>query len=425
MDPSLQHKFFEAGPCLSKEKLIQYHNGVLSAKENNTIEKHVLGCNLCSEALEGIAFSSAASSSIKEIDTNIKILTGTVAAGSFLNWKSGLAIAATLTGVVFGMLWLIRDISPENNLAENKPKVEAKVKDQALPQKETTDEKVSENESSPLVVEEPRVSEVSLPVEELAESMEELEEDIEEIAMVGSAVSGNLSLSEDLVDESEEESTAMVAEIPQREIKSMSAKSAMAGSADKEVMALGNGKATLPTIYLNELLVVDYSDIYTELDAVDQDQESAKQMLQSVSAAYANDSEREESRQSLMDEEEITIDYDYEDVLNDALIEYKKEKYGKAIRALNLILEKYPQDHNGLFYKALCLSKTKKYTAAITLFDEVYHLPQTPFQLDAEWNKALVLIKNNEVEKGKQLLLKIKTEGKYYSPFAAKELEKI
>ncbi|MEP7168563.1 MAG: hypothetical protein ABI855_04280, partial [Bacteroidota bacterium] len=45
---------FDHRNCLSKEELISYAKQTLSEKEKHHVEKHLLDCELCTEALEGI-----------------------------------------------------------------------------------------------------------------------------------------------------------------------------------------------------------------------------------------------------------------------------------------------------------------------------------------------------------------------------------
>ena len=46
---------FEESDCLSRERLMQYHNGELTNQEMHEVEHHLLGCDLCSDALEGLS----------------------------------------------------------------------------------------------------------------------------------------------------------------------------------------------------------------------------------------------------------------------------------------------------------------------------------------------------------------------------------
>jgi len=45
---------FDHRKCLSREELISYANGSLTEREKHFVEKHLLDCELCTEALEGV-----------------------------------------------------------------------------------------------------------------------------------------------------------------------------------------------------------------------------------------------------------------------------------------------------------------------------------------------------------------------------------
>ncbi len=46
---------FSGSPCLSQQQLLDYLHGKLSEEEKNAMEQHLAGCELCSDALEGLA----------------------------------------------------------------------------------------------------------------------------------------------------------------------------------------------------------------------------------------------------------------------------------------------------------------------------------------------------------------------------------
>lgn len=54
MDESLKHKIFTETDCLSEQMLFDYIDKKLSARENHAVERHLLHCELCSDALEGL-----------------------------------------------------------------------------------------------------------------------------------------------------------------------------------------------------------------------------------------------------------------------------------------------------------------------------------------------------------------------------------
>ncbi|MHB1922936.1 MAG: zf-HC2 domain-containing protein [Chitinophagaceae bacterium] len=45
---------FEVGKCLQQEELLLYLDGKLSEESNAAIERHLSGCKLCNDALEGL-----------------------------------------------------------------------------------------------------------------------------------------------------------------------------------------------------------------------------------------------------------------------------------------------------------------------------------------------------------------------------------
>lgn len=54
MSEELKYKLFKPTDCISKQKMFDYIDNKLSAKEQHLVEKHLLDCELCSDALEGL-----------------------------------------------------------------------------------------------------------------------------------------------------------------------------------------------------------------------------------------------------------------------------------------------------------------------------------------------------------------------------------
>ena len=54
MSDSLKHKIFIRTDCVSEQTMFDYIDKKLSAKESHSVEKHLLHCELCSDALEGL-----------------------------------------------------------------------------------------------------------------------------------------------------------------------------------------------------------------------------------------------------------------------------------------------------------------------------------------------------------------------------------
>ena len=47
---------FQSSTCLTQDELVRYHSTKMSESEKHVVEKHLTDCELCTEALEGIAF---------------------------------------------------------------------------------------------------------------------------------------------------------------------------------------------------------------------------------------------------------------------------------------------------------------------------------------------------------------------------------
>ena len=54
MSEELKHKIYTATECLSEQTMFDYIDHKLSAKERHVVEKHMLDCELCSDAMEGL-----------------------------------------------------------------------------------------------------------------------------------------------------------------------------------------------------------------------------------------------------------------------------------------------------------------------------------------------------------------------------------
>ena len=475
MDPSSQHKIFDTGQCLSKSKLLNYHSGSLSSLESNAVEKHLLTCEMCSDAIEGILLSPNPSFSIGEIDAKIKILTGTVA-GSFLNWKSGMAIAASVAGILFGGFWLINAFSVEQPLAENKAPLKQDKKEQNTPQPaeinkhiisltsaNKTEAPIEDVTLSNSLSAEPNLfngaaeSEISQKQDQHQASKKNnksiiLEaESLAEENDIGLTMSSSSLVSVPEIGQSVEEISANTLWADTNTIgRYNNSNNVSMDDQDNEAnfnLALDESfdnlkkdsedKKNLPTDYMEELLIVDYSDIYSEDHkslneepsiSMEESIEETDALLQSIPASFENEEKfAEQSAAKISEKNRLknASESSYEKVLQEGLKLYNVKKYIRAIAQLDLILAKYPVDHNALFYTGLSYAKIKKYNKAITILDKVYKLDNTPFKADAEWQKALVLIEKGDAGKARNLLEKIILDNGYYAIFANEELEKL
>jgi len=111
-------KSFNNNQHLSYEDLLAYHSGNLSNKEMHRLELHLIDCELCNNALAGIA-------NIEEVElekhlSNIKIKTGTKAEAS-ISTKHILAIAATIILLAVVSVVLLNNKNEPPLVAEHLP----------------------------------------------------------------------------------------------------------------------------------------------------------------------------------------------------------------------------------------------------------------------------------------------------------------
>lgn len=57
----LHHHIFSNTTCISKETMLKYINKQLSKKELYELEKHMLNCELCSDAFAGMQYAQNSS----------------------------------------------------------------------------------------------------------------------------------------------------------------------------------------------------------------------------------------------------------------------------------------------------------------------------------------------------------------------------
>lgn len=107
------NNIFDHTDCISQEMLIKYASGKLAPAEKHGVEKHLADCEMCSDAVEGLAMvgdpkriSKIASELNQKIQNRIERRGGTVI---FLQqYRSQLAIAASVV-VLLGLVFFFRN----------------------------------------------------------------------------------------------------------------------------------------------------------------------------------------------------------------------------------------------------------------------------------------------------------------------------
>lgn len=140
MSEELKYKLYTNGDCIPEQTLFDYIDQRLSPKEQHAVEKHLLDCEMCSEALEGLSIlkDRGRIGRINEAvrqkmsDTERKIV--------FFNYRIAMSVAAGLLLLVGGVFFFNQFTSKEmmsSDMAENKEEAPPPPSDLPLKDQET------------------------------------------------------------------------------------------------------------------------------------------------------------------------------------------------------------------------------------------------------------------------------------------------
>jgi periplasmic protein TonB len=111
MSEKNKHKIFTSTDCLSEKILFDYIDGKLSPKEQHFVEKHLLDCELCSDAIEGLQLLKNRSR-IDNINKEIsKRIDGSESKVFAINYAVIMSIAAAILLLIGGIYFFNHFVS--------------------------------------------------------------------------------------------------------------------------------------------------------------------------------------------------------------------------------------------------------------------------------------------------------------------------
>jgi hypothetical protein len=139
--------------CIPEERMLAYIGGKLSPQEANQVEQHLLECELCSDALEGLKMLPPDKARVITAELNSKIdqrIAETGKAGKVLPFGSFYRLAAVfvLAALFGGGYLLVKDSKEKNSIALNQQLQPAVNKDSTVIQFEAPAGSVSQKEES-------------------------------------------------------------------------------------------------------------------------------------------------------------------------------------------------------------------------------------------------------------------------------------
>ncbi|MDF1672266.1 MAG: tetratricopeptide repeat protein [Vicingaceae bacterium] len=469
----LHNHIFSNTTCISKETMLRYINHQLSVKELHEVEKHMLDCELCTDALAGMKYAEN-SSMLFAIDNQIdqRVRTGQTKAPLMRN----LMVAASLLIIVFGSYFTFdffqETVDSEGNLAITNEEIQVAEKeiDAIAPNEEKLEEVLTDNtfangetfgnsingsaEPEIISVEDAEESEDAF-MDDVVIAVDEMEEESIEFEATGnnrvqeqknnqgasnspklSAVttvgSVQQEVDKDGLNKNLDNSNKRDKSKDARKSKSKSKKGAFKSRAKASAPAYTDNAVIMDaelteeveaakeyrsTITLSDHKVVNYIEEYQREFDMNQVVETK---TESVSAGYASEEDMKKAEKERAEEK---VEITYKATLEKAMSYYKAKNYVMALDEFNVILKQHPDEVNGLFYGGLSYYHLDKDTEALKSLDKVLSNKNTEFNQEAKWYKALTLIELKQTEKAKKLLQQIVAENGFYKAKAEEKLK--
>ncbi|MFL5763833.1 MAG: energy transducer TonB [Bacteroidia bacterium] len=147
MSEELKHKIYSPSDCISEKTMFDYIDHKLSPKERHLVEKHMLDCELCSDAMEGLELVKDRKRILTIRDAVDSNVTGRTDAKIVpFNFKAVFSIAAAVALLVVGVFFFNKSSNQmkENNVAQvtekeppAPPAVDNTIADEKSPEKES------------------------------------------------------------------------------------------------------------------------------------------------------------------------------------------------------------------------------------------------------------------------------------------------
>lgn len=341
MKTNLNKELFTETGCIERRMLLNYRDGILKRSDMHLVEKHLVDCSLCSEALEGLS-TLHDDSVLNELSQHFNPHSGnsTTQSSPFRY----LAMAASLAAVIALSYFAVQQ-------SKN-----ATVQEQALNSSPNQKDESDSNAQPAAKLEPDTAWSSNSPVSEMFKEVK-----------VTAIESNDAAFT---VRDNEEHSEGIPA--PSEELKDIIA----AGSTDNEGYVFSKDEnlnlsekseldnAFAVTIEPNQKTIQSGSDV-----SITKQPTIRGSRIPGASAPSA-------ASNSNIANAEVAVIYDKskskkENTTADAYVQYKKGDYANALISFETILNSNPSDLDATFHKGMCLYHLKRYDAALTNLTDV------------------------------------------------------
>ncbi|MCO6498921.1 MAG: hypothetical protein J5I47_00905 [Vicingus serpentipes] len=417
----LHNHIFSSTACLSKKTMLKYMNKQLSKNELHDVEKHLLDCEFCSDAFEGIKIAQN-SSMLFAIDNKIDQRVRSVEKNNPL--MRNLMVAASILIIVFGAYFTFNNTfhsQKEYIVLEEKPQVSHS---EPIVPKDIIIGDSSEKRWVETTLTEKKESVIEVPKVSITQNNADrsIEEDDDKIFFDEEIIADESTI---LLEEDMEPHAEIKEEIVQQELVTPNAFPASEAKKEDDLrvkLKKSSARKSVKKDYSGKTYMIDTYKIYDYAEEYQYEYDFKKAAQpQATAPDFANEKEKERVENTL---EKTTVEITYKEVLELGVKYLKNQEYQQAIAQFNLILATHPKDINALFYNGVCFYNIGEYNKAKTLFDQTISNKNEVFNEEAEWYKALTTIEIDKKE-AKQLLQAIIDANGFYKNQAIEKLKDI
>jgi len=404
MNSHLNKEIFSETGCINKDILLRYHQGKLRNADKHEVEKHLVDCNLCSDALEGFALITSPFA-FDEVNERIRNITTEAPS---INPTKIFAVAASIAIIISLTYFANRQLDDV--------KVERIAASEAI---------MSEDSLIPETVQEP----VSQPPTqndqqqiELSNQNNKSERAVKE-EKPATIYQRQLS-AEDVLAGTPEKNSEVVASIRANDVPAVAETQEAAADENEGIFSNSGAPASAGYIsnitYVENRKVIDYSSLSKDEEKIETKKES------STPSKYQNQQKKAAAeKEAVQTGMEAKRSVSYLDLLSEPIALYNKGNYAAAVKQFDELIKLNPGDENARFYKGMSLYYLKDYASAISLLIPLSKINTQPFSEEALFYVAKSHVAKYENEKAISIFRNIVSKNGFYSEKAKSELKKL
>lgn len=394
MNSHLNKEIFSETGCINKEVLMQYRDGKLRDSEKHQVEKHLVDCSLCSEALEGFAMVAGAAS-FDEVNERIQHLTTASQGAHFSRY---VAIAASVAAIVTLSYFAYKQFDDVNveRLAVSETVVHhdtvvpveinsTPVQAEELQTHTNSTNQINNRVAQPRMDQQVSESAAGVSANEMADNKQSVADEVQPAASIS--------------------------------VQKEAANDAAITFSGTNIPAAAGYTSNIS--YVDNRKVIDYSALKVKETLSSKD-------TKSVPGKYENQIKKSEAE---ADEEKLGLtskrNVNYLQLLQHPISLYNDAKYEAAIIEFDEILGIHPGDENAQFYKGMSLYYLKKYDQSINLLKPLSSINTQPFSEEALFYVAKSYAAKEDKSQAIAIFRSIVVKKGFYAERAKEELKKM